>query len=86
MSEPLYGPKSPYRVEDEETAKGSQWRYPLHDLLERPATSDAACIPVPHMRFRNLGVRELHRGQGVLDTQTRRDAFKQSTSPEKVSS
>jgi hypothetical protein len=89
MSEPLYGPSSPYQDEaaskDSETSSGSAWRYPLHDLLGRPSTADAACVPVPQLRYRNLGIRELSKGQGVLETQTRRDAIQHGNSPEKAS-
>lgn len=83
MADPLYGPKTPYT--EDATAVTPDWRYPLHDLLDRPIRRDAACIPVPHIRFRNLGIRELARNQGVLDTQLTRDAVRQSAAPEKVS-
>lgn len=90
MTPPLYGHPSPYR--DDERAPPSAakvvstmpWRYPLHDLLARPATAEAACVPVPQLKYRNLGVRKLGKGESVLETQTRRNAIKHGNSPEKV--
>ncbi|ORY87474.1 hypothetical protein BCR35DRAFT_302242 [Leucosporidium creatinivorum] len=90
MAAPLYGHNSPYQDGAPSSSSSdipesvSQWRYPLHDLLARPATADAACIPVPQLKYRNLGVRELAKGQSVLDTQTMRDAIKHGNSPEKT--
>ncbi|BGP16820.1 hypothetical protein JCM10213_004667 [Rhodosporidiobolus nylandii] len=53
------------------------WRYPLHDVLAREQLADAACVPVPVLNYRNLAVRELKKGQGVLEVQTHRDVLKQ---------
>ncbi|GAA6008756.1 hypothetical protein JCM10207_001710 [Rhodosporidiobolus poonsookiae] len=55
----------------------SAWQYPLHDLLARPQLADAACIPLPELGFRNFGVRELRKEQGVLEVQTHRDVLRQ---------
>ncbi|GAA6043888.1 hypothetical protein JCM8097_004288 [Rhodosporidiobolus ruineniae] len=51
--------------------------YPLHDILARDDLADAACVPLPEISFRNFGVRELGKSQGVLETQTHRDVLKQ---------
>ncbi|GAA5820944.1 hypothetical protein JCM3770_002639, partial [Rhodotorula araucariae] len=72
VSTGLYSADAPYRSDSTAT-----WQFPLHDLLARPDLADAACIPVPELNFRNLGVRELEKGQGVLETQTHRDVLKQ---------
>lgn len=90
MAAPLYGRNSPYQdgaplpSSSDIPESATPWRYPLHDLLARPSTGDAACIPVPQLKYRNLGVRELAKGQSVLDTQTMRNAIKHGNSPEKV--
>ncbi|KAK4690201.1 hypothetical protein P7C70_g9654, partial [Phenoliferia sp. Uapishka_3] len=49
------------------------WTYPLHDFLEKSNAKEAACIPIPQLRFRNVGIKTLKPGDGVLATQTRRD-------------
>lgn len=91
MAEPLYGPSSPYQDTanippgSDKLARAAPWQYPLHDLLSRPSTDDAACIPIPQLKYRNLGVRQLSPAQTVLDTQTRRNAIRHGNSPEKVS-
>lgn len=87
MAAPLYGRNSPYQdgaAASNIPDSAAPWRYPLHDLLARPATVDAACIPVPQLKYRNLGVRKLAKDQTVLDTQIMRDAIKHGNSPEKV--
>lgn len=71
----LYSADEPYRAGD---AADGPWQYPLHDVLARPALAEAACVPLPELNFRNYGVRELGKGQGVVDTQTHRDVLKQS--------
>ncbi|GAA5856706.1 hypothetical protein JCM9279_000310 [Rhodotorula babjevae] len=71
----LYSADEPYRAGD---AVDGLWQYPLHDVLARPALAEAACVPLPELNFRNYGVRELGKGQGVVDTQTHRDVLKQS--------
>ncbi|GJN91053.1 hypothetical protein Rhopal_004068-T1 [Rhodotorula paludigena] len=75
----LYGADAPYppAPSEDDPTTSSSWQYPLHDLLARPELADAACIPLPELNYRNLGVRELAKGQGVLDTQTHRDVLKQ---------
>ncbi|BGP40692.1 hypothetical protein JCM10449v2_004654 [Rhodotorula kratochvilovae] len=72
VSTGLYSADAPYRPEP-----ASPWQYPLHDILARSDLADAACVPLPELNFRNLGVRELEKGQGVLETQTHRDVLKQ---------
>lgn len=86
----LYGPNEAYQDEpDPKAAKASSpssnpWRYPLHDLLERPATKEAACVPIPQLKYRNMGIRKIEGAQGVLNTQTRRDVVQPGIIPEKV--
>ncbi|KAI5480209.1 hypothetical protein MNV49_001537 [Pseudohyphozyma bogoriensis] len=80
MSESLYGENEPFKTSETETT----WQYPLHDLLERETLKDAACMPVPQLRYRNVGVRTLAPGQGVLTTQTKRDVVQHGTLPEKT--
>lgn len=79
LSDTLYGTNAPY-------AQGDEWRYPLHDFLAKPSAHEAACIPVPQLRFRNVGVHTLAAGSGVLTTQTRRDIVdsEHRNLPEKV--
>lgn len=85
LSESLYGTHRPYQEDSATTALS--WRYPLHDFLERTTSMEAACIPIPQLRYRNIGVRTLAAGQGVLATQTRRDVVdsEHRDLPEKVS-
>ncbi|GAA5987835.1 hypothetical protein JCM10908_007235 [Rhodotorula pacifica] len=52
--------------------------YPLHDLLASPELSDAACVPLPLLNYRNYGIRELPYTQGVLEAQVRRDVIRNS--------
>ena len=86
----LYGPNEAYQDEPDSSATKAStpspnlWRYPLHDLLERPATKEAACVPVPQLKYRNMGIRTLEGAQGVLNTQTRRDVVQPGIIPEKV--
>ncbi|KAM0746460.1 hypothetical protein T439DRAFT_329890 [Meredithblackwellia eburnea MCA 4105] len=92
LSESLYGTNKPYReteTENEDEGDGGNpdatWRYPLHDFLERSSSREAACIPVPQLRFRNVGVRTLAPGTGVLSAQTKRDVVNEKKMlPEKV--
>lgn len=72
LSPTLYSPVSPYQ--DAPIISSTPFRYPLHDLLARPANKDSACIPIPQLKFRNVGVRNLASGQGVLETHVNRDA------------
>lgn len=93
QSPTLYGPSAPYSpsassstADAPTTATIKDWQYPLHDLLARPTNVDSACIPIPGaFKYRNVGVRTLAEGQGVLDTQTARDVVHHGTLPEKVS-
>ncbi|KPV77812.1 uncharacterized protein RHOBADRAFT_51619 [Rhodotorula graminis WP1] len=71
----LYSADEPYRAG---AAGDGPWQYPLHDVLARPALAEAACVPLPELNFRNYGVRELGKGQSVIETQTHRDVLKQS--------
>lgn len=92
QSPTLYGPSAPYSpsassstADAPTTATIKDWQYPLHDLLARPTNVDSACIPIPGaFKYRNVGVRTLAEGQGVLDTQTARDVVHHGTLPEKV--
>lgn len=89
VSSQLYAAEEPYLSTDASTGEEAGQTspgddiappvtlYPLHDILARPQTADAACIPLPALSFRNTGVRELKKGQGVLDTQGHRDLLKQ---------
>ena len=93
QSPTLYGPAAPYSPSASTSTADSpppplanDWRYPLHDLLARPTNNDSACIPIPAaFKYRNVGVRTLAVGQGVLDTQTARDVVHHGNLPEKVS-
>ncbi|GAA5872929.1 hypothetical protein JCM16303_006882 [Sporobolomyces ruberrimus] len=73
LSTPLYGSDEPYSSQQSEAAPDHV--YPLHDLLAAPALESALCVPVPELNYRNLGVRELKRSQGVLETQVHRDVL-----------
>jgi hypothetical protein len=86
VSSQLYGADEPYLSTSSDSdssaaAEGTIFPpstlYPLHDILSRPQLADAACIPLPSLSFRNTGVRELKKGQGVLETQSHRDVLKQ---------
>ncbi|GAA5851695.1 hypothetical protein JCM8547_001175 [Rhodosporidiobolus lusitaniae] len=81
VSPQLYGTDAPYSPPPPSTAdepsSASALQYPLHDILASDHLAEAACIPLPELSFRNLGVRELKKGQGVLETQTHRDVLKQ---------
>ncbi|GAA5839152.1 hypothetical protein JCM11251_003690 [Rhodosporidiobolus azoricus] len=91
VSSSLYGADAPYfptPQSDEDPSDSSDsppassttsipLQYPLHDLLSRPELAEAACVPLPELNFRNFGVRELKKRQGVLDTQTHRDVLRQ---------
>jgi hypothetical protein len=76
LSTPLYGSDEPYSARsttpDDDTADHV---YPLHDLLASPALDSALCVPVPELNYRNLGIRELKKSQGVLETQVHRDVL-----------
>ncbi|BGP55948.1 hypothetical protein JCM8202v2_003555 [Rhodotorula sphaerocarpa] len=58
---------------------GEPVSYPLLDLLESPSLSDAACVPLPLLNYRNYGIRELPYAQGVLESQIRRDVIKRDS-------
>ncbi|GAA5868116.1 hypothetical protein JCM1840_006146 [Sporobolomyces johnsonii] len=73
LSTPLYGSDEPYTA----STATSDHVYPLHDLLALPALNSAACIPLPELDYRNLGVRELKKNEGVLETQVHRDVLRQ---------
>ncbi|GAA6018096.1 hypothetical protein JCM11491_003316 [Sporobolomyces phaffii] len=78
LSTPLYGSDEPISTHSASTttpADGPDHVYPLHDLLSSPALDSALCVPVPQLNYRNLGVRELKRSQGVLETQVHRDVL-----------
>ncbi|KAM0789363.1 hypothetical protein ACM66B_000194 [Microbotryomycetes sp. NB124-2] len=91
MSEPLYGPSAPYQDGARAISSSSfppvnsnPWRYPLHDLLQRDSTRDAACVVVPQLRYRNWGRRQLDPQDSVVDVQTRRDVITHDTMPAKA--
>ncbi|GAA5963757.1 hypothetical protein JCM21900_000820 [Sporobolomyces salmonicolor] len=73
FSTPLYGSDEPYPA----STATSDHVYPLHDLLALPALNSAACIPLPELNYRNLGVRQLKKNEGVLETQVHRDVLRQ---------
>ncbi|GAA5897954.1 uncharacterized protein JCM6883_000872 [Sporobolomyces salmoneus] len=78
LSTPLYGSDEPYSVlpsDSTSTDSLPDHVYPLHDLLASPALDSALCLPVPELNYRNLGIRELKRSQGVLETQVHRDVL-----------
>lgn len=90
----IYSPSAPYSPSAAATPPpdspapppANDWQYPLHDLLARPSNNDSACIPIPAaFKYRNVGVRTLGEGQGVLETQTARDVVHHGNLPEKVS-
>ncbi|KAK4048208.1 hypothetical protein OIV83_004913 [Microbotryomycetes sp. JL201] len=91
MSEPLYGPSAPYQdgaraysASSFPPVNSNPWRYPLHDLMSRDHVSDAACIVVPQLRYRNWGRRQLTPQDSVVDIQTRRDVLTHETLPAKA--
>ncbi|KAL8283337.1 hypothetical protein RQP46_005747 [Phenoliferia psychrophenolica] len=90
LSDTLYGTNVPYQESPSSTSTTTTttdtdppaktttdlaWRYPLHDFLDKPNAKEAACIPIPQLRFRNVGVKTLPAGDGVLNIQTRRDVI-----------
>ncbi|GAA5929265.1 uncharacterized protein JCM15063_004103 [Sporobolomyces koalae] len=77
LSTPLYGSDEPYPspANDADTVTQPDHLYPLHDLLSSPSINSALCVPVPELNYRNLGIKELKRSQGVLETQVHRDVL-----------
>ena len=76
LSTPLYGTDEPYSVQPTSpTSDTADHVYTLHDLLASPALDAALCLPVPELNYRNLGIKELKRSQGVLETQVHRDVL-----------
>ncbi|GAA5977040.1 hypothetical protein JCM5350_007538 [Sporobolomyces pararoseus] len=76
LSTPLYGTDEPYSVQaTSSTSDTADHVYPLHDLLASPTLDAALCLPVPELNYRNLGIKELKRSQGVLETQVHRDVL-----------
>ncbi|GAA5948513.1 hypothetical protein JCM3765_004907 [Sporobolomyces pararoseus] len=76
LSTPLYGTDEPHSVQaSSSTPNTADHVYPLHDLLASPALDAALCLPVPELNYRNLGIKELKRSQGVLETQVHRDVL-----------
>ena len=73
---PLYGSDEPYSSPSTSNSEPApDHLYPLHDLLSSPAIDSALCVPVPELNYRNLGIKELKRSQGVLETQVHRDVL-----------
>ncbi|GAA6060595.1 hypothetical protein JCM10212_004574 [Sporobolomyces blumeae] len=82
LSTPLYGSDEPLGNSGDsrsalsaEDSPTSDHVYPLHELLNSDSLDTAACIPLPELNYRNLGVRELKKSQGVLETQVHRDVL-----------
>lgn len=87
----LYGPQSPYQDKPPPLKDflkipppSKVWHYPLHDLLQRPILQDAACVAIPQLKFRNVGIRYLLPIRGVLATHVIRDVVEHQRLSEKV--
>lgn len=80
--ESLYSSEEPYR--EDEADPQSRWHFPLHDVLLRPSIAESACVPVPELQYRNVGVRLLLPGQSVTSSHTKRNVVHSGHVADKV--